>query len=55
MPDYAPAFIHDPLVGYLVAAIVGSALVIGIAWIVGKLLATRSGDPAPPTPPSASA
>jgi hypothetical protein len=52
MPDYAPAFIRDPLVGYLVAAVVGSALVIGIAWVVGRLLARRNGDPAAPIPPS---
>jgi cobalt/nickel transport system permease protein len=48
MPGYAPAFIRDPLVGYLVAAVIGSALVIGVAWLLGKLLARKDGPPAAP-------
>lgn len=54
MPDYAPPFVQNPLVGYLVAAVVGSALVIGLAWIVGKLLARKNDDSAPPVPPAVS-
>ncbi|HEY5468468.1 MAG TPA: cobalt transporter CbiM [Coriobacteriia bacterium] len=50
MPGYAPAFIRDPLVGYLVAAVVGSALVVGIAWLLGRVLARKEEPPA--TPPS---
>ena len=45
IPDYAPAFIKNPLLGYLVAAIVGAALVVGVAWGIGKLLSRgNSGD-----------
>lgn len=43
VPDYAPSFIANPLAGYLVAAVIGSALVIGITWLVAKLLAGGSG------------
>lgn len=42
MPDYAPAFIQNPLLGYLFAAIVGSLLVIGLSLGVGRLVAARS-------------
>ena len=55
MPDYAPAFIQNPLLGYLIAAIVGSALVVGIAWGIGWLLSrgTDDGGPTPPPAPAA--
>jgi len=49
VPDYAPAFVRDPLAGYLVAAIIGSGLVIGVAWLLGRALVRR--DAAAPTPP----
>jgi cobalt/nickel transport system permease protein len=52
IPDYAPAFIQNPLAGYLVAAIIGSALAIGVTWGVAKLLA-RKDDSTPTTPPAA--
>ena len=55
MPAYAPPFIANPLVGYLVAAVLGSALVIGVAWAVGKLLSRKDGGPEPTDPPAASA
>jgi cobalt/nickel transport system permease protein len=55
IPGYAPAFVRDPLAGYLVAAVLGSVLVIGVAWLLGRLLAGRSADPAPPPPPKGSA
>jgi cobalt/nickel transport system permease protein len=48
MPGYAPAFIRDPLVGYLSAGVVGAALVIGVAWLVGRLLARKDGPTTPP-------
>ena len=41
MPGYAPTFIKNPLLGYLFAAIVGSALVIGVTWGLARLLAKR--------------
>jgi cobalt/nickel transport system permease protein len=41
MPRYAPSFIRNPMLGYLVAAIVGVALVLALAWVTGRLLATR--------------
>jgi cobalt/nickel transport system permease protein len=57
MPGYAPAFIRDPMVGYLVAAIVGSALVVGITWGAARLL-SRGGphdEDADGTPPAGDA
>jgi cobalt/nickel transport system permease protein len=51
MPGYAPSFIKDPVAGYLVAAIAGSALVVGAAWLLGRLLARRSGEPPSGGPP----
>jgi cobalt/nickel transport system permease protein len=54
IPGYAPSFIRDTLVGYLVAAILGSAIVVGGAWLLGRLLARRdpgpSSDESPRTP-----
>ena len=47
MPDYAPTFIRNPLLGYLFAAIIGSALVIGLTWGLARLLAKRD-DRTPP-------
>jgi cobalt/nickel transport system permease protein len=44
IPDYAPAFIKNPLVGYLLAAILGCAIVIGVTWGVARLLARRDKD-----------
>jgi cobalt/nickel transport system permease protein len=38
MPDYAPAFVRNPLAGYLTAAVVGSALVMGLTVAVGSAL-----------------
>ena len=43
IPDYAPAFIQNPLLGYLLAAVIGSALVIGITWGIAKLLSRGNG------------
>jgi cobalt/nickel transport system permease protein len=52
IPDYAPEFIQNPLLGYLVAAIIGSALAIGATWAIAKLLA-RKDDGSPTAPPAA--
>jgi cobalt/nickel transport system permease protein len=52
IPDYAPEFIQNPLLGYLVAAIIGSALAIGVTWGLAKLLA-RKDDSTPTAPPAA--
>lgn len=53
IPDYAPPFIANPLVGYLFAAALGSALVIGVTWLVAKLLAGRAGGGGSGPAPSA--
>jgi cobalt/nickel transport system permease protein len=51
MPDYAPRFIANPLVGYAVAAVLGSALVIGVTWLVARLLSRKAGEgPSKPAP-----
>ena len=47
MPGYAPAFVRNPMLGYLIAAIIGAALVIGVTWAIGKLLARAEQDSAP--------
>lgn len=52
IPDYAPAFIKNPYIGYLLAAIVGSALVIGVTWGIAALLSRGKGSE-PPTAPAA--
>jgi len=44
MPDYATPGISNTLLGYLIAAVVGTALVVGVTWGVGTLLARRRGD-----------
>jgi len=44
VPDYAPAFVHHPLVGYLLAGVAGSGLVIGATWLIGRLLSRRDDD-----------
>jgi cobalt/nickel transport system permease protein len=53
MPDYAPAFIKNPLAGYLFAAVAGSLIVIGVTWSIGALLARRDTDATPPADPVA--
>jgi cobalt/nickel transport system permease protein len=45
MPDYAPTFIKDPNVGYIVAAIVGGAIIAGVTWGVGWLLSRGKDGP----------
>ena len=54
MPGYAPSFVRDPLAGYLVAAILGSALVIGASWLIGRMLSRpaveKPADEGSPTP-----
>ena len=53
VPDYAPAFIQNPLLGYLFAAAVGAALVIGVTWGVARLLARGDRSGSSGTPPAA--
>jgi cobalt/nickel transport system permease protein len=59
MPDYATPGVSNALLGYAIAAIVGTALVAGVTWGVGALLARRRGGAADPTssssPPTAPA
>jgi len=61
MPDYATPGVSNALLGYLIAAVVGTALTVGVAWGVGALLARRRGDeagsagPPPPDSPTAPA
>jgi cobalt/nickel transport system permease protein len=51
IPDYVPPFIANPLVGYVVAALLGSALVIGVTWLIARLLSRKAGDgPSTPAP-----
>ncbi|MEZ5126493.1 MAG: cobalt transporter CbiM [Thermoleophilia bacterium] len=60
MPDYATPGVSNSLLGYLIAAVVGTAIVVAIAWSTGVLLARRRGDvdattgpPSSPATPSA--
>jgi cobalt/nickel transport system permease protein len=53
IPGYAPAFVRNPLLGYLLAAIIGSALAIGITWGIAKLLARGKGSGSAGAPPAA--
>ena len=52
MPGYATPGISNALLGYLIAAVVGTALTVGVAFAVGALLA-RHGEAQPPEAPSA--
>ncbi len=52
MPGYATPGISNALLGYLIAAVVGTALTVGVAFAVGALLARR-GEAQPPEAPSA--
>jgi len=53
IPSYAPAFIQNPLAGYLFAAIVGSTVIIGVTWGIARLLARKGDDGTPPAPSGA--
>ena len=45
MPDYSiPGLDNHPLIGYLIAAIIGTGFAVAAAWLLGKLLASKSGD-----------
>ena len=41
LPDYAPAFIRSPAVGYILSAMLGTGLIIlfflGIGWLTDKI------------------
>lgn len=51
MPGYATPGISNALLGYLIAAVAGTALTVGAALAVGALLARR-GEAPPPEAPS---
>lgn len=55
IPDYAPAWMQHPLFGYLLAGVIGSAVVIGLAWLIGKLLSRGDGKSPTTSPPAPSA
>jgi cobalt/nickel transport system permease protein len=61
MPDYATPGVSNTMLGYLIAAIAGAALCVGMGWGVGALLARRRGGEAgsaaeaSPDPPAAQA
>jgi hypothetical protein len=44
IPGYAPGFVKNPLLAYLVAAVIGAALVVGVTWAIAKLLTHGSGS-----------
>ena len=54
MPDYSTPGGGNAFIGYLIAAVVGVIIAVGLAWVVGVLLAKRRGaslglpDTAPP-------
>lgn len=41
MPDYNTPGVENPLVGYLVAAVVGTLIVSAMAWLIGKAIARK--------------
>jgi cobalt/nickel transport system permease protein len=58
MPDYATPGVSNAMLGYLIAAVTGTVIVVGVTWGVGALLARRRGPDAdaasassPPTVP----
>jgi cobalt/nickel transport system permease protein len=53
MPGYATPGISNALLGYLIAAIVGTVLTVGAAFAVGALLARRPQAPPLGAPPGA--
>ena len=58
MPDYATPGVSDTLLGYLIAAGVGTVVVVGATWLVGAVLARRRGGDAPEasaSPPTSAA
>jgi cobalt/nickel transport system permease protein len=45
LPDYAPPFIRQPMVGYVVAALVGSGVIVALTWLIGVALVRRRRAP----------
>ncbi len=41
IPDYAPGFLRSTVAGYIISAIVGIAVVVGLAALIGRLLVRR--------------
>ena len=41
IPDYAPGFLKNPVVGYILSALIGLGIVAGIAALINRLVARR--------------
>jgi cobalt/nickel transport system permease protein len=41
IPDYAPGFLKNPIVGYIISAVFGVAVVAGVTTLIGRLVARR--------------
>lgn len=41
IPDYAPGFLKSTIAGYIISAVVGIAVVVGLAALIGRLLVRR--------------
>jgi cobalt/nickel transport system permease protein len=52
MPGYATPGVSNALLGYLIAAVVGTALTVGVAFAIGALLARSGESPPSESPPS---
>ncbi|MGV8084558.1 MAG: cobalt transporter CbiM [Coriobacteriia bacterium] len=50
MPDYSTPGVGNAMIGYLIAALVGCAIVGGLTWALGRAIAGRGKDTAPPAP-----
>lgn len=41
IPDYAPSFLKNPIVGYIISAVFGIVIVAAVAALIGRLVARR--------------
>lgn len=41
IPDYAPAFLHDLYVGYVVSAVIGAGLIVLLLLLIAKLIGSH--------------
>jgi cobalt/nickel transport system permease protein len=46
MPGYGPAFIRNPAVGYVFAAVAGAVIIAAATWLLGRVLSGRDTVPA---------
>ncbi|MBS1227486.1 MAG: nickel transporter [Proteobacteria bacterium] len=44
IPDYAPAFLHDLYVGYIVSAVMGAGLIVLLLLLIGKWVGRQSAE-----------